>query len=157
MPRPTPQAAPDRPAPDDLDALPAGPAQVAALCARRKAGRAEVLMITSRTTRRWILPKGWVIAGKSGPESALIEAWEEAGVIGEVAQAPIGQYRYRKLLGLGEALLCRVDVYPVRVRKLAKHFPERAERRRKWMPARKAAKRVAEPELAAILRALHGG
>lgn len=130
------------------------PRQVAALCARHKAGRVEVLMITSRTTRRWILPKGWVMAGKSAAEAALIEAWEEAGVIGSVSDRAIGAYEYPKLLGTGKALLCRVEIYPVRVEKLAQHYPEKAERRRKWMPAKKAAKQVAEPDLAKILRAL---
>lgn len=128
--------------------------QVAALCARHKAGRVEVLMITSRTTRRWILPKGWQMAGKSAADSALIEAWEEAGVIGSAGDTPVGYYSYPKVLGAGRVQHCRVAVYPVRVEKLAPHFPEKSERRRKWMPAKKAAKLVAEPELAVLLRAL---
>lgn len=149
-----PAAVPDVPAGSAAEGPTPVATQVAALCTRRKAGRVEVLMITSRRTRRWILPKGWLIAGKTGPESALIEAWEEAGVIGTAALTPIGSYTYGKLLEPGHVLPCRVDVYRVQVRKLAKQFPERAERRRKWMRASKAAKRVAEPELMAILRAL---
>ncbi|MFC5739456.1 NUDIX hydrolase [Sinirhodobacter huangdaonensis] len=139
------------------DAQGAVPVQFAALCTRRKAGRIEVLLITSRDTGRWILPKGWPMAGKSGGETALTEAWEEAGVVGHLAGAALGSYGALKELVSGKPMPSRVEVHPVRVERLAAKFPEKGQRRRKWMTAKKAAKSVAEPELAALLRALPRG
>ena len=139
------------------DAQGAVPVQFAALCTRRKAGRIEVLLITSRDTGRWILPKGWPMAGKSGGETALTEAWEEAGVVGHLAGAELGSYGALKELVSGKPMPSRVEVHPVRVERLAAKFPEKGQRRRKWMTAKKAAKSVAEPELAALLRALPHG
>lgn len=130
------------------------PVQFAALCSRRKAGTQEVLLITSRDTGRWVLPKGWQIEGKSGGETALTEAWEEAGVIGALAGTALGSYLYAKMLGPNKGHACRVEVYPVSVLRLSADFPERSQRRRKWMSLKKAAKAVAEPELAAMLRSL---
>ncbi len=139
------------------DAQGAVPVQFAALCTRRKAGRIEVLLITSRDTGRWILPKGWPMAGKSGGETALTEAWEEAGVVGHLAGASLGSYGALKELVSGTPMPSRVEVHPVRVERLAAKFPEKGQRRRKWMTAKKAAKSLAEPELAALLRALPRG
>lgn len=139
------------------DAQGAVPVQFAALCTRRKAGHIEVLLITSRDTGRWILPKGWPMAGKSGGETALTEAWEEAGVVGHLAGAALGSYGALKELVSGKPMPSRVEVHPVRVERLAAKFPEKGQRRRKWMTAKKAAKSVAEPELAALLRALPRG
>ena len=70
-------------------------AQFAALPWRRNAdGEVEVLMITSRDTRRWVIPKGWPIKGIKSPKSAAQEAFEEAGVIGKVRKSPVGAYAY---------------------------------------------------------------
>jgi 8-oxo-dGTP pyrophosphatase MutT (NUDIX family) len=129
--------------------------QVAALCWRRKAGALQVLLITSRETRRWILPKGWPIRGLDLHQAAAREAWEEAGVRPErVGRRSVGSYFYRKTMPRGKALPCRTEVYPVEVRKLAKDFPERKERRRRWLRPAKAARLVAEPELRQLLREL---
>lgn len=133
------------------------PAQFAALCSRQKAGRLEVLLITSRDSGRWVLPKGWQIPGRSGGETALIEAWEEAGVMGGLTGEAIGSYVYSKFLRPGHSDLCRVEVHPVKVDRLCPDFPEARERRRKWMSLAKAAKSVMEPELAALLRNLRAG
>ncbi|MFC3060983.1 NUDIX hydrolase [Paenirhodobacter populi] len=130
------------------------PIQFAALCLRRKAGRNEVLMITSRDTGRWILPKGWRMDDRSEGETALTEAWEEAGVIGKVAGPPIGSYASQKMLLENQPMPCRVEVHPIHVDKLAARYPEKGQRRRKWISAKKAAKLVSEPELADILRGL---
>lgn len=130
------------------------PVQFAALCTRRKAGKLEVLLITSRDTGRWILPKGWQMPERSGAETALIEAWEEAGVLGALAGPPLGCYLYEKMVVPGRAHACRVEVHPVKVERLSADYPERDQRRRKWMGAKKAARAVAEPELAALLRHL---
>lgn len=130
------------------------PVQFAALCLRRKAGKREVLLVTSRDTGRWVLPKGWQIEGRSGAETALIEAWEEAGVVGSLSGPAQGHYLYAKRLRQSVSFACRVEVHPVKVSRLSADFPERAERRRKWMGLKAASKAVAEPELAALLRAL---
>lgn len=121
--------------------------QFGALCWRMHRGRVEVLLITSRDTGRWVIPKGWPIAGKSPEASAAQEAWEEAGVTGEGGAAALGFYAYDKTRKSREALPCVVQVFPLRVESLAKRFPERSERRRRWFAAEKAAKLVAEPEL----------
>ncbi len=145
LPLPSPQG-PDADTPSGTRAT-----QVAALCWRLRAGAVQVLMITSRGTGRWIVPKGWHIDGLDGATSALTEAWEEAGVRGTVAPDPVGIYAYTKLLEDGTAQPILATLYAVKVRALMKSFPEMAERRRKWMSPRKAAQRVAEAELAALL------
>jgi len=125
--------------------------QVAALCYRTVRGRTEVLMVTSRDTGRWVLPKGWPMAGRGAAGTAAREAYEEAGVIGRIGAAPLGSYGYDKRLPDGRSLPCRVSVFPLAVRKLMDDFPERRQRVRRWMGLRDAAGRVAEPELAALL------
>lgn len=130
------------------------PVQFAALCTRKKAGKREVLLITSRDTGRWVLPKGWQMTDRSAGETALAEAWEEAGVVGSLTGPALGSYLYPKFLAPGRAHACRVEVHPVRVTRLETDFPERRQRRRKWMSLKKAARAVAEPELSALLRAL---
>lgn len=128
--------------------------QFGALCWRMHRGRVEVLLITSRDTGRWVIPKGWPIAGKTPEGSAAQEAWEEAGVTGEATAAALGLYSYDKTRKSREALPCVVQVFALRVDALAKRFPERKERRRRWFPAEKAARLVAEPELRALMQQL---
>jgi 8-oxo-dGTP pyrophosphatase MutT (NUDIX family) len=125
--------------------------QVAALCLRAGPAGPEVLMVTSLTTRRWVLPKGWPIEGLSDAASALQEAWEEAGVTGTVADQPVGHYHYTKTRRNGQALACRVAVYPVQVTGLADAWPEAATRRRAWLPLKAAAEAVDEDELRDLL------
>lgn len=127
--------------------------QVAALCYRSDARGKRVLLITSRDTGRWILPKGWPMVGKNSPEAAMQEAWEEAGVRkGRSASQPVGTYTYEKQLPSGWAIPVETLVYPVEVEEMSDEFPEAAERRRQWLTPREAAGRVREPELQAILR-----
>lgn len=129
--------------------------QVAALCYRGKGDAKEVLMITSRDTGRWIIPKGWPMRGKDSPEAALQEAWEEAGVRNSTAKSdPIGRYTYDKVKESGLAVPVETYVYPVAVKDLADDFPEAQERTRKWMRPDEAANHVRERELKSILRAL---
>lgn len=130
-----------------------GRGQLAALCWRMNRGRVEVLLITSRDTGRWVVPKGWPMVGRSGAEAAAREAWEEAGVEGAVGAEALGYFGYDKMLKTG-ALPLMVAVYPLRVARLADRFPERKQRRRKWFTADKAARKVAEPELRALLAAV---
>ena len=82
------------------------------------------------------------------------EAWEEAGVRGVVSDEPLSFYSYEKTLADAPCLPCLVTVFPMHVTGLAARFPERKERRRKWFSPDKAAKRVAEPELRALLQEL---
>jgi 8-oxo-dGTP pyrophosphatase MutT (NUDIX family) len=128
--------------------------QVGALCWRLRRGRVFVLLVTSRDTGRWIIPKGWQIAGLSLAEAAGREAWEEAGVTGEVGAEPIGCFAYDKAISPDLMVPCEVSVHALRVAEVAHRFPERKERRRKWFSAGKAAAKVAEPDLRALLRRL---
>ncbi|MFY0634803.1 MAG: NUDIX hydrolase [Vannielia sp.] len=130
--------------------------QVAALCYRRAGADKQVLLVTSRGTGRWIIPKGWPMRGKDSAGAALQEAWEEAGVRGRnVPKAAIGSYTYEKMQDAGGwGVPVETLVYPVKVEELAEDFPEASERRRKWVSPTEAASMVQEPELQEILRGL---
>jgi 8-oxo-dGTP pyrophosphatase MutT (NUDIX family) len=137
------------PYPDDL--------QVGALCWRKRKGQTEVLLVTSRDTGRWVVPKGWPMTGRSAAGSAMQEAWEEAGVrVAPAESRPAGQFVYTKLLKDGRRVPLTVHLFSVRLRKSDLHdrFPEARERKRTWMTARKAAAKVEEPGLRKILRRL---
>ena len=126
--------------------------QFAALCFRVIKDKPEVLLITSRGTKRWIVPKGWPMSDKTPGNCALREAYEEAGVIGRVSERPLGIYPYYKLMDDGTEVPCAGLVFPVHVSALKAEYPEAAERRRKWFSVRKAAVRVDEPALAALIK-----
>jgi 8-oxo-dGTP pyrophosphatase MutT (NUDIX family) len=125
--------------------------QHGALCWRLDRGSVEVLLISSRDSGRWIIPKGWPIEGLSPSQTALQEAWEEAGVTGDADPLSLGQYHYLKVMGPDRTIPCLVSVFGVRVVRLRARFPERKERRRKWYPLEKAAAKVEEPALRDIL------
>lgn len=128
--------------------------QVAALCYRNGDAGKEVLLVTSRNTGRWILPKGWHEDGMTASDAAAREAWEEAGVKkGVIADEPVGQFAYLKQLDNGVAAPCATSVFPLKVKKLEGKFPEAAERKRKWVSIERAAEMVNEPGLRRILRA----
>ncbi|APZ53301.1 NUDIX hydrolase [Salipiger abyssi] len=116
-----------------------------------KKGNLQVLMVTSRDTGRWVMPKGWEMDGKKPWHAAEIEALEEAGAKGYVSREELGTYRYDKLLDNGTALPCLVRVYPMIVDKLLRNWKERHQRKRKWFSPKAAAKRVHEPELTELL------
>ncbi|OWU86808.1 NUDIX hydrolase [Oceanicola sp. 22II-s10i] len=126
--------------------------QFGALCYRIVKDKPQILLITSRGTRRWIVPKGWPMTGRTPAEAALREAFEEAGVVGRVIEKPVGTYDYDKLLPDGSALPCTVVLFPVRVSRLKSDFPEEGQRRRDWLSRKKAASRVIEPPLAQMIR-----
>lgn len=129
--------------------------QVAALCYRSGETGKEVLMITSRGTGRWILPKGWPIDGKNGPDSALQEAWEEAGVRkAQISDRPIGEYNYMKRHDNGTDEPVTTLIFAAEVEELHDSYPEAAERNRQWMPPQEAATLVHEPQLQDVLRQL---
>ena len=128
--------------------------QYGALCWRKSPDGLEVLLITSRETGRWVIPKGWPIAGISAAASAAQEAWEEAGVEGKLCETCLGVFSYQKLLPDEQSIPCTVAIYGLRVEKLSRRYPEQRQRRRKWFAAPDAAALVAEPELRALLLAL---
>jgi len=129
--------------------------QIAALpVARDRRGRLTVLMVTSRETGRWVMPKGWIEDGAKPWQAAATEALEEAGATGAVAREAIGSYRYDKRLEDGTLLPCRVRLLPMRVDRLKRRWKERDARRRRWFSPAAAARRVHEPDLADLLRRL---
>lgn len=126
--------------------------QFGAICYRVVNGKVQILLITSRRSRKWIVPKGWPMDGKSPAQAAAIEAWEEAGVIGKEHPECVGLYSYTKEAGKIGTYLCVVSLFAVKVKRTSQNFPERDQRKRKWVSPKKAAVLVAEPELGKILR-----
>lgn len=126
--------------------------QYAALPFRRN-GAVEIMLISSRETRRWVVPKGWPIKGAKPHFVAAIEAMEEAGLLGKISKKPIGSYHYVKRLRNGAGLLCEVRVFAFRVVRQRKNWPERGQRTTKWFHAAEAAELVHEPELQDLIRA----
>jgi len=127
--------------------------QVAALPWRKARGGLEILLITSRETRRWVIPKGWPIRNLVDSNAAKREAFEEAGVEGAVRRRPIGRYTYDKREADGSRRACIVTVYALGVVWEHSRWPERRERTRMWFKADVAANKVREPRLRAIIRA----
>jgi 8-oxo-dGTP pyrophosphatase MutT (NUDIX family) len=126
--------------------------QFAAVPWRRNAdGEVEILLITSRETRRWVIPKGWPIKGISSAKSAAREAFEEAGVGGKVRKRPVGTYHYDKRLKNGRLQHVRVAVFPLQVEREADAYPEAGQREKLWLPPAEAARQVDEPELMVLL------
>ena len=126
--------------------------QVGALCYRRAAKGLRILLITSRDTGRWVIPKGWPTRNHSEAWAAAREAYEEAGLRGAISERSIGFYVYAKRVGVGMSFPCLVRVYPLEARERLKQYPETGQRRVKWFSPAKAARRVREPELAQLLR-----
>jgi 8-oxo-dGTP pyrophosphatase MutT (NUDIX family) len=126
--------------------------QVAALCWRRGKQGLEILLVTSRETRRWVTPKGGRMPGLTDARAAAVEALEEAGVEGRIADHPIGTFRYLKWLRRGEGRWCVVSLYPLEVTVEHDTWQEQQERTRQWMSAEQAASRVNETDLAALIR-----
>ncbi len=127
--------------------------QYAALPYRWDGEALQVRLITSRETRRWVIPKGWPMKGREPWEAAEREAYEEAGLVGLVGQDPIGTYRYDKRRKSG-IVPCRVEVFPLHVRAELDEWPERLEREGRWFNQEAAAEAVREPELKDLIRRL---
>lgn len=126
--------------------------QYGALCFRRRAdGEVEILIVTSRDSGRWIIPKGWPMKRKKPHEAAAIEAWEEAGVRGTVKKRPVGRYTYLKELDDGDVAPCIVEVFQVEVKETGGAFKELGQRQRDWVSPDEAARRVREIELKSLL------
>lgn len=129
--------------------------QYAALCyrVRKKSKALEILLITSRDTGRWVIPKGWPMRGKRAHEVAEREAYEEAGVKGRVHKPAAGYYLYKKRMDHGLKISVKVQVHALEVDDLCKHFPEEGTRKLEWVGYEEAASRVAEPTLKDLILA----
>ncbi|MEY1554801.1 NUDIX hydrolase [Yoonia sp. R2331] len=124
--------------------------QFAALCYRFEADKLKVCIVTSRRSKRWILPKGWPMHKETPADAAATEAWEEAGLTGRPIDRCLGVYAYVKTMSKSLAPVV-VMVYPLEVHEEHDKWPERKQRKRKWLSPKKAAKRLAEPELRRIV------
>ncbi|MBE0617967.1 MAG: NUDIX hydrolase [Proteobacteria bacterium] len=120
--------------------------QSGVISVRREDGRTEVLLVTSRKGKRWVIPKGVVEPGLTPAASAAKEAWEEAGVRGTLRPEPLGTYRYWKWGGR-----CTVEVFLLEVESVAESWPEE-HRTRRWSSPAEAAEAVREPALQALIR-----
>jgi 8-oxo-dGTP pyrophosphatase MutT (NUDIX family) len=120
--------------------------QSAVIAHRVNGDETEFLLIPSRKRKRWVLPKGIIEPFMTPAESAAKEAWEEAGIRGEVGQEALGSYDYDKWGGT-----CHVQVFPMAVTEECDDWPESDTRERNWVPAAEAARLVREPELQRLL------
>lgn len=125
--------------------------QFGVLALRIRGASASVMLVTSRGTRRWIIPKGNPEKGKTGPMVGAIEAFEEAGLIGEVWDKPIGVYVSPKHLLSGKVVLCEIEVYRMDVEEVLDDWPEKGQRERRWYSLDEAAMLVGEGGLVALL------
>ncbi|WP_257539012.1 DUF47 family protein [Sphingobium sp. CFD-1] len=116
-------------------------------------GSMRILLITSRDTRRWVIPKGNRIKGMAGHRAAEVEAYEEAGIHGIACPAPLGRYRYDKRRRKGGAREAVVEVFPLAVTDHLNQWPEKGQRELRWFPVAEAAQAVDEPDLQSIIAA----
>ncbi len=127
--------------------------QFGALCYRVHDGKVQILLVTSRGTGRWIIPKGWPMDGQTPAGAAATEAYEEAGVEGKPSDTCLGIYSYTKNIPKGDNLPIVVAVFPFKVKRMLEKFPEAGQRKRKWFSLKKAAAIISEPELGPLIRA----
>lgn len=127
--------------------------QLAALCFRRASStdEIEILLITSRDTGRWVIPKGWPMKGRKPHKAAALEALQEAGVTGKVRKTPVGNYIYLKTMADGDVAPCMVDVYQIEITQQHDAFREKGQRRLAWLSRDEAARRVREVQLKSLI------
>lgn len=125
--------------------------QAAALPWREKDGKLEVLLVTSRQSKRWIVPKGWPKSDETLSETAVREVWEEAGIRGEAPVLPIGRYFYTKSAKKGIIRRFEVHLFALKTSTIADKWPERRVRDRRWFSPPDAAKLVSEPALSELI------
>jgi 8-oxo-dGTP pyrophosphatase MutT (NUDIX family) len=114
----------------------------------------EILVLTTRQTRSWIVPKGWPIRGLRPSKSAAREAWEEAGVRGRIGAKPIGAFSYDKALDdTGSTVLCEVKVFPLLVERQSEAWPEADQRIVQWVDPARAVALIKEPGLRTLVTA----
>ncbi|MBW8727095.1 MAG: NUDIX hydrolase [Inquilinus limosus] len=120
----------------------------------RPDGSIEILLVTTRRTRRWIVPKGWKIKGKKPPKSAAQEAFEEAGVQGVVSGKPIGSFVYDKWLDDdGVTAPCEVRIFPLLVKRQGNTWRECEEREARWVDPGKALEMIDDQGLRDLIAA----
>ena len=112
-------------------------------------GDIQVLLITSASGKRWVIPKGIIEPAMSPAASAGQEAWEEAGLIGDVIEPAVGRYTYFKWGGE-----CNVEVFLMSVSEILDSWPEAEARTREWVSLKEATERVREKALKQMLKAL---
>lgn len=112
----------------------------------------HILLVTSRESKRWVIPKGNFGNNIAPHAAAALEAEEEAGVRGAVCPTPLGSFRYRKRKGSGASLMADVDVFPLAVSQELDDWKERKQRERRWFPLAEAAEAVDEPDLRDLIR-----
>jgi len=117
----------------------------------------EVLLITTRETRRWIIPKGNIDFNMAPHVAAALEAEEEAGVRGKIGKKPLGSFRYRKRLVNGISVNAKVVVFPLAVSTELDDWQEKSWRERRWFPLAEAAEAVVEPDLRDLIRSFGDG
>ncbi|HEY8563960.1 MAG TPA: NUDIX hydrolase [Beijerinckiaceae bacterium] len=122
--------------------------------ARDDGGAVRIMLVTSRETKRWIIPKGWPLKNRPPHGTAAREAYEEAGLVGRIGERSIGTYRYEKRLKHQRSVTCAVDVFPLEVERQLKKWPEKAERDCRWFSPTEAAAAVDEEELSRIIASL---
>jgi 8-oxo-dGTP pyrophosphatase MutT (NUDIX family) len=111
-----------------------------------------VLLVTSRETARWIIPKGWPIKGLKPAKTAAREAYEEAGVRGDVSGRPLGRYVYEKRIEDRVASFrCEVQVFPLLVKTQLKKWPESRQRKVRWFPVPEAAAVISDDDLRKLI------
>lgn len=125
--------------------------QYAALPWRRSKDHLQILLVTTLTTGRWIVPKGWPLPGLAPAQCAAQEAAEEAGVVGDVGPRPLGTFQYEKRRKSGEALQCRVEVFAMEVQSRRRNWPEKSVRQARWCSVEDALERVSDPGLRRII------
>jgi 8-oxo-dGTP pyrophosphatase MutT (NUDIX family) len=111
----------------------------------------EIMLISSRETRRWVIPKGWPMKGRKPHVAAAREARQEAGLVGLIAKRSVGSYQYVKMLKNGAPLQCTVDVFPMMVQRQRARWREQHQRVARWFTPEEAAAAVDEPELQALI------
>jgi 8-oxo-dGTP pyrophosphatase MutT (NUDIX family) len=116
-------------------------------------GQLQIMLLTSRDTKRWVIPKGWPMRRRKPRDVAAQEAYEEAGLVGKiVGKLPVGSYHYAKQLPLRHEILCEVLVFLFRVERQQEDWPEKAQRETQWFEPTVACKLVDEGGLAELLR-----
>ncbi|BCH33498.1 hypothetical protein MesoLjLc_54280 [Mesorhizobium sp. L-8-10] len=121
---------------------------------RSRSGGIEILLITTRRTGRWILPRGWPVKAKTPAQTAAREAFEEAGVIGSVDPRPVGEYSYVKTLADGSENDCLVTLFSLQVHGTLVNWPERNQRQRRWHGLDQACEAASDRQLAGLLATL---
>jgi phosphohistidine phosphatase len=120
--------------------------QAGAIPFRRLEKRFEILLITSRSNRQWTIPKGLIDPGMTAEQTAVQEAFEEAGITGTLFPEPVLQFSYRKWQGT-----CLVKTYFFRVEQEVESWPEKFIRQRRWVSRSEAAKLIRFPEVRTFL------